>query len=318
MIFNDSDYDLVVEAKGGNERAFDILFNRYRAEIYHIALSICGNTAFVEDAVQDAFITAFLNIQQLRDPKSFFFWLKRIVQNCCYQAFRKEKLSFAYDEIPERIQQAEDSIADRLDHLTMRDTLYAALSGLPEHHRITLMLRYLSEYSSYQQIAEITGVPVGTVRSRLSEGRKYLSARWRTLDDMDDHEFSRNCYWNDFYSGIFPEIYIDQRCLPKMLSHIKTDMKLVFTSGKTVTGRKIFEESIYDDFEHGSRVSGVTSCISSGNLSVMNLSFENSPEHPNHCPPSSFISVFRLKDDLSTMRLFHASRNQIVVSSEYA
>lgn len=318
MINTRLDSDLVLEVKNGNEPVFDILFNRHRAIIYHIALSICGNTPFAEDAVQEAFITAFINIQQLRDPKLFLPWLKRIVMNSCYQILRKEKPYFAYEQIPEKIQLIETNIEDKLDTLTTRDTLYAALAGLPEHHRFTLMLRYLSDYSSYKQIAEITGVPVGTVRSRLSEGRKQLSIRWNNHNDADHREFSNNSYWNDFYGKVFPQLYTDKNYLPKLLHHTEAGMKIVFTSGKTVYGRNIFEHSFYDDFNHGSSVISVNSCISSGNLSVMNLSFKNSAEHPYHCPPSSFLTVLRSKDKLTSIRLFHSTRPEIPVQSEYA
>jgi hypothetical protein len=103
-----------------------------------------------------------------------------------------------------------------------------------------------------------------------------------------------------------------------MLSHIEPDMKLIFTSGKMVQGRKVFEESFYDDFAHGSRVSCVNFCISSGNLSVMNLSFENSSEHPHHCPANSFLTVQRSKGKASSIRLFHAMREDLPVQSQFS
>jgi RNA polymerase sigma factor (sigma-70 family) len=317
MILKGSDHDLTIQAKNGNKEVFEILFSRYRAPIYHLALSICGNTPLTEDAVQEAFIIAFINIQQLRDPKLFAPWLKRIVTNCCYQLLRKENRYFSYEHLPEKFHLIENSIEDKLNNLANRDALYTALSGIPEKHRFTLMLRYLSNYNSYKEIAEITGVPIGTVRSRLSEGRKQLSARWNNQDDTDHKEFANNGYWNDFYNDIFPQIYTDESYLPKMLSHIEPDMKLIFTSGKIVHGRKVFEESFYDDFAHGSRVSCVNSCISSGNLSVLNLSFENSSEHPHHCPANSFLTVLRSKGKASTIRLFHAMREDMPVQSQF-
>jgi RNA polymerase sigma factor (sigma-70 family) len=317
MILKGSDHDLTIQAKNGSKEVFEILFSRYRAPIYHLALSICGNTPLVEDAVQEAFIIAFINIQQLRDPKSFAPWLKRIATNCCYQLLRKENRFFSYEQLPEKFQLIENSIEDRLDNLANRDALYTALSGIPEKHRFTLMLRYLSDFNSYKEIAEITGVPLGTVRSRLSEGRKLLSARWNNQVDADHREFANNSYWNDFYNDIYPQVYTDQSYLPKLLDHIEPDLKLIFTSGKTVHGRNVFEESCYDDFAHGSRVSCVNSCISSGNLSVMNLSLENSSEHPHHCPPNSFLTVLRSKGKASTIRLFHSMREGMPVQSQY-
>jgi RNA polymerase sigma factor (sigma-70 family) len=317
MILKDSDYDLAILAKNGNKEVFEILFGHYRAPVYHLALSICGNTPLAEDAVQEAFIIAFINIQQLRDPKLFAPWLKRIVTNCCYQLLRKENKYFSYEHLPEKFQLIENSIEDKLDKLANRDALYTALSGIPEKHRFTLMLRYLSDYNSYKEIAEITGVPVGTVRSRLNEGRKQLSTRWNSQNDTDNREFANNDYWNDFYSDLFPQIYTDKSYLSKLLSHVKSDLKLIFTSGKTVHGRNIFEESFYDDFAHGSRVSSVNSCISSGNLSVMNLSFENSSKHPHHCPPNSFLTVQRSKGKVSSIRLFHAKRDDMHIQSQF-
>ena len=71
-----------------NKPNFNELFYRYNAHVRAIALKICGNTAAAEDAVQDAWITAYTNIHQLRSSNAFMPWLKRIVINSCYQLLR--------------------------------------------------------------------------------------------------------------------------------------------------------------------------------------------------------------------------------------
>lgn len=307
--------DISAAALNGDSQMLNILFNRYRPQVYSVALRILGNTPAAEDAVQEAFITAYTHLGQLKNPDAFLPWLKKITANCCYQLLRKEK---PLNEIPENMQLIDNNIERHFEQLSMRDAIYTALSFLPEALRHTVILRYLSEFNTYTQIAAITGVPVGTVRSRLSEGKKQLIKHWNNHQHADESEFKNAQYWNGLYTELMPGVYHDIGYLPTLLNHIDNDMNLVFTSGKTVQGRNIFKDGIYDDFEHGSCISAVNSCISSGDLTVMHVSFQNSPEHPNHCPPGSYLTFYRENGIISRMRFYHALRTNILATSQYA
>lgn len=291
-----------------NKPDFNELFYLYNAHVRTIALKICGNTAAAEDAVQDAWVAAYTNIHQLRSSDAFLPWLKRIVMNSCYQLLRSDRYLLLTEAIPVSDRLIQDSIESKFEQVAERDRLYTVLSSLPLHLRQTVMLRYLSGYTSYVEIAAITGVPVGTVRSRLSDSKKKLASLLNKQFDPGPHEFRSSLYWNDFYREVCPGIYRHPNLLSDFFNHINEDLNIVFTSGKTVVGKNIFEESVYDDMEHGSRLATVESCTTSGDLTLLKVTFENSPEYPWHCPPNSYLTFLRKKGKLTRMRLYHAER----------
>jgi len=306
--------DVFQPALQGDPTALNRLFDHCRPRLYIIALRLCGNTPMAEDAVQEALLLAYTRLHQLKEPAAFLPWISRIVTNCCYQLLRNKKPLTTVEDYPDHHQLIEDSIHRRYEDMAKRDSLYTALSLLPEQLRSTMMLRYLSDYGSYTQIAGITGVPVGTVRSRLSEGKKQLARHWNQLQHAGTAEYGKSRYWNEFYTDLFPAIYDDPTYLPTLAATIDKSLKLIFTSGKTVCGRNIFMEGIYDDMEHGSRVSEVRSCITSGNITIVNLDFANSVEYPDHCPPGSYLILKRDKEVVSSMRMYHSARDKKVLS----
>jgi RNA polymerase sigma-70 factor (ECF subfamily) len=277
------------------------LFQKFNPFVQALALKLCGNTAEAEDAVQDAWITVFTHSHQLRHADSFLPWLKRIVINSCHQLTRKGKRMVFVEELPDSDKLIENCVELKFEKNGDRDALYGILTELPLQLRETVMLRYLTGYNSYDQIAAITGVPVGTVRSRLSDSKRKLSKLWQRSDDLDSTAFELNQYWNRYYQEICPGAYTDKNLLAG-------DLKLVFTSGKTAVGRRVFEWGIEDDLEHGSSIKTVDHCSTSGDLTVLKVTFSNSQHFPDHCPPNSFMTFLRKENELSEIRLYHAER----------
>ncbi|MET3501290.1 RNA polymerase sigma-70 factor (ECF subfamily) [Mucilaginibacter rubeus] len=292
----------------------NLLFQKFNPFVQALALKLCHNTAEAEDAVQDAWVTVFTNSHQLRNADSFLPWLKRIVINSCHQLTRKGKRMVFVEELPDSDKMVENSVELKFEKNGDRDALYGILTELPLHLRETVMLRYLTGYNSYDQIAAITGVPVGTVRSRLSDSKKKLSKLWSRCHDLDATAFQRDQYWNSYYQEICPGAYTDPNLLADLYAHIAEDLKLVFTNGKTATGRSVFEWGIEDDLAHGSSIKSVDFCSTSGDLTVLKVSFSNSPDHPDHCPPNAYMTFLRKKNALSEMRLYHAERK---IGSEF-
>ncbi|MBS1665091.1 MAG: RNA polymerase sigma factor [Bacteroidetes bacterium] len=292
----------------------DRLFDSCRPQLYAIALRLCGNTPAAEDAVQEALLLAYTRLHQLREPDAFLPWVSRIVRNCCYQQMRRDKArGLTTVDVGDRM--IEDSIDRRYEEMGTRNSLHSALSLLPESLRLTMMLRYVSDYPGYAQIADILGVPVGTVRSRLSEGRKQLTRHWNQLQHVGPGEYGRGSYWDKLYTGLLLGVHKDASDLRTLMEVTSAELKMTFTSGKAVYGRDIFEESIYDDMEHGSGISEVRSCFSSGEVTVMDVGFVNSAEHPEHCPPATYLVIYRDSGLMKHLRMFHSAR---VVRSLYA
>lgn len=291
------------------------LYKKFNPFVQALALQLCSNNAEAEDAVQEAWIKVFTHSHQLKHPELFLPWLKRIVINSCHQSTRKRAKTLLVDQWPESDKMIEESVEWNFEKLSDLDRLYGILTELPLQIRETVMLRYFTGYNSYEQIAAITGVPIGTVRSRLNDSKKKLLKLWKHSDDLDMESHNNSNYWNAFYKDVCPGAYTDRNLLKNLYEHISDDLKIVFTSGKKAFGYKVFRAGIEDDLEHGSSMQLVEDCSSSGNLTILKVLFSNSEEFPDHCPASSYITFLRDKNKLSEMKLYHTER---LVESDFS
>ena len=138
--------------------------------LYRISKSILKNDADCEDAVQEAITIAFEKLYTLRKDCYAKTWLVRIVMNECYKIARRKEREYATEQ-SDMLEKQEKSEPTGLK-LEQSD-VYQALLTLEERQRVVLVLFYVEEYS-IKEIARITNVPVGTVKSLLNRGRKQL------------------------------------------------------------------------------------------------------------------------------------------------
>ena len=177
----EADLALVRRAKKGDYRAFDLLVLKYQSRIVSIAFKFVKEIQLAEDISQESFIKAYRSIDSFREESAFYTWLYRITANTAKNYLvskgrRKEssisELSISgnedFFELP-----TNDSPEQILMAQSLKDTIYDALSGLPEDTRTALSLREF-EGLNYEEIAEIMNCPVGTVRSRIFRGREAL------------------------------------------------------------------------------------------------------------------------------------------------
>ncbi len=138
--------------------------------LYRISKSILKNDTDCEDAVQEAITIEFEKLYTLRKNCYAKTWLVRIVMNECYKIARRKEREYATEQ-SDMLEKQEKSESTGLK-LEQSD-VYQALLTLEERQRVVLVLFYVEEYS-LKEIARITNVPVGTVKSRLNRGRKQL------------------------------------------------------------------------------------------------------------------------------------------------
>jgi RNA polymerase sigma-70 factor (ECF subfamily) len=161
----------VVDAAGGTSRAaaFEALAEQHLESSYRLARAILGNMAEAEDATHDALVQAWRHWGQLRDPASFEHWFDRIVVNTCRNRLRRgpkwAMTALRPDAWPTR--------PDPMSPVDDRDELATALARLKPDHRIVVALRFYRDMP-LEEIAARTGVPVGTVNSRLHYALKQL------------------------------------------------------------------------------------------------------------------------------------------------
>ena len=144
-----------------------------------VALGVLGRPSDAEDAVQDAMLTALGRIQDLRDPGAIGPWLKMIVRNCCRMHVRANLPVPVAEPLPvPRLAEAADPALLLEDHAA-RDWVWHAVEQLSEPLRLVTLLRYFTGVKTYEQIGAVCGIPVGTVRSRLSKARSALARHLR-------------------------------------------------------------------------------------------------------------------------------------------
>jgi RNA polymerase sigma factor (sigma-70 family) len=168
------DSALVRAAQAGDPTGLGVLLERHRARLHAVAVSMLGHGADAEDAVQDAFLLALKRIDELREPAAARGWLLAILVNVCRAQLRRPIREQPVEE-PVEPRGALDTVSESIERSALRDWLWTALERLPEPQRMAVVLRHFSAASSYEAIAELSDVPVGTVRSRLSAARARLA-----------------------------------------------------------------------------------------------------------------------------------------------
>jgi len=172
--------ETIKAAQSGNLAAFNRLVMTYQGLAFNVAARVMGDADAAADATQEAFIKAFKAIKQYRGG-SFKSWLMRIVSNTCYDRLRYEQRR------PHEPLSPEDGESDHAPHLLdpadppekqveqreMAQMIQHAITQLPPDQRLILVLSDVEGFS-YQEIAETTGIALGTVKSRLSRARTRL------------------------------------------------------------------------------------------------------------------------------------------------
>ena len=168
-----SEKSLIIAAQSGDKDAFSQLVQLYSADAYRTASMVLRDHAEVEDVVQEAFLTCYRKLHTFRMESSFKTWLYRIVVNLCYDRLRKQNRdNLVIFKISNSFATGNGEIAEVEQRLDLRKTI-ATLS--PEH-RLVLTLFYGNDFS-VKKVAEVLGIPEGTVKSRLNSARNLLRER---------------------------------------------------------------------------------------------------------------------------------------------
>ncbi|AOU97570.1 RNA polymerase sigma factor RpoE [Acidihalobacter yilgarnensis] len=185
------DAELVRRVQNGDMRAFDLLVHKYQHKILNLIARYVHEPAAAQDVAQEAFIKAYRGLGNFRGESAFYTWLYRIAINTA-----KNHLVAESRRSPEFEINAED--AERLDGESglkeyatpegellseeIRQRVFDAIEALPEDLKTAITLREL-EGMSYEEIAQVMGCPIGTVRSRIFRARESIDRSLRPLLD---------------------------------------------------------------------------------------------------------------------------------------
>lgn len=166
----------VQEAKAGNADAWNALFKRYQLPLYVYVFEMVGDEQTSLDIVQETFIKAARHIGSLQDNEKFGSWLFGIANQRCIQQWRngKKKHDFPSEELTESLVD-EESPDDLLIRREEEARFMELMNQLPSAQRSVLLLHFVEDFS-LEEIAQITGTLVGTVKSRIHYAKKALRA----------------------------------------------------------------------------------------------------------------------------------------------
>ena len=172
-----SDEQLVSRTLRGDSHAFSALVDRHRGRVLNLAYRMLGNRERAEDAAQEAFVRAYSRLDSYRPGGRFISWLLSITAHLCIDELRRRP--FAADSLEDietethTVAAAEDDPAGDYEREEHRRATHAALGRLSDEQRLAMVLVHLQDMT-YEQAAEVMGIPAGTVKSHAHRGRARL------------------------------------------------------------------------------------------------------------------------------------------------
>lgn len=170
---------ILADCKKNNRRAQLQLYNQYAKAMYTICLNIVHNRELAEDLMQEAFISAFKNLDKFKAEVTFGAWLKKISVNKCLDFLKKRKVNFvSLDNIPELEEKNNENNPNfsRYNPETIRKTI----SELPDGYR-TIVSLYALEGYDHDEIGQILNISASTSRSQYTRAKALLAKRLKQL-----------------------------------------------------------------------------------------------------------------------------------------
>jgi RNA polymerase sigma-70 factor (ECF subfamily) len=192
---NDDDRRLIAECLGGQRDAFGELVSRYQARLYNAALRLVQSPDDAADVVQDAFLSAYQALHTFKGDAEFFTWLYRIAFNTAISLKRKKRPTTSLEANKGEAGIDPDDPSEyvkpgaSLERTEDERQLSEAISRLSAEHREVLLLKDI-EGLKYEDIAELLGVPIGTIRSRLHRARLELRELLVPLEERSEGPIS--------------------------------------------------------------------------------------------------------------------------------
>ena len=170
---------LLRRARAGDAQAFGALVLEHQTFAYNLALRAVQDTQEAQDLTQEAFLRAWQALPNFRGASSFRTWLYRIVMNLCYNRsphIRRDLAQIAHDEDNEDWLPGETLNPEHeVEAAETRAFLHRQIENLPASYRVLVMLRYQQDLS-YEEISQVTGMPLGTVKTGLFRAHARLKA----------------------------------------------------------------------------------------------------------------------------------------------
>lgn len=179
------DQHLVLASKRGDQEAFSLLVLRYQRRIFNLVYRMVQHYEEANEITQEAFLAAWQGLPSFRGEAHFVTWLYRIAYNCALKQLESRKRDRALQAALQAKHELDDNDSQkqaeaRLDQREQQAVVQEQLAHLPAKYRIVLILRHLQEMT-YEEMAEILAMPVGTIKTHLYRARNLLKERLLAL-----------------------------------------------------------------------------------------------------------------------------------------
>lgn len=299
-----TDGELVQAAQAGDVTSLGALLERHRADMQATAFSILGYSPEAQDAVQDAMLTTLQRLGQLRDPEAIGSWLRAIVRNACRMRLRRPRAELVDDLANLAIQSDPTSPEELIERHALRDWVWQSVQELSEPLQLVVLLRYFSSVTSYDQIAALCGLPIGTVRSRLSQARQKLGvALLATAGSAYDDSATLVAHRQVEVSGLFAAAERGHFAAA-LAESWSADLTLVGPKGQVSRGRDTLVRIMESDLDAGVRQRPID-VAASRHFTIIETDLLSPPWDPDHCPSGAVWVLFLHDDIVEKVRLFH-------------
>ncbi len=277
-----SDAELVHAARAGDGAALGALLERYRGSLYAAALAILRNRAQAQDAVQDTFLVALRQLDNLREPAAAGAWLHAIVRNASRMHLRAGRELPVEDPATGRAGGSEAEEA--LERLVLREWVWTALEELPEELRATVMLRFFTRHASYAEIAAILGIPVGTVRSRLNQAKRRLADALleAAAAAHSDHAALVEQRWRE-WTAVISQVECEGTAALYVVDCSPEVVVEAPSLGYRARGAEEQRRDVEESAAAGVRLH-LSDIVTSTGVTIVEGDYENPAHDPHHCP----------------------------------
>ena len=299
-----TDTELVAAARSGDVAGFGVLIERYRARMLAVAVSLLGWNPGTEDVVQDVSIIAMRRLDQLRDPAAAGPWLMAITRNTARMRLRTPDRETPVALLALERAHPGPSPEEILDGHAFRDWVWSAVNELSAPLQVPLLLRYFTPARSYQQIAAVCDVPVGTVRRRLNEARRKLAAALQGCADAAHDDTAAVTERRRQVAENLLSAAERGETRAALTAAAEPDLHLIGPQGQQGHGPGVLAEIMDSDVAAGvhQRLRQVTA---GHRITILDCELRSPAWDPEHCPPG-VLWVLTMHDEwIPKVRLFH-------------
>ncbi|MCR9253151.1 MAG: RNA polymerase sigma factor [bacterium] len=176
------DLKLLKDCQKGKPKAQRMLYEKYKQEMINLCMRYADSRASAEDIFQDSFVKVFKNIQNVKEPGSLYFWIRKVVIHTAINHYHKEKNRLFHEDINELNEQLKEEDQDIISQLNAEEVL-RMVNELPDGYRIVFNL-YVVDGFKHHEIADMLGVTESTSKTQLRKARLLLQKKIQTSNQI--------------------------------------------------------------------------------------------------------------------------------------